>query len=98
MFFDGFRELWGKGIDWIEKIGNMGDYANTHIIPFLSEASPIAAYIILGLSIISFVCMMFDRKWEKAKSRLVFMCVVILLLIFLVIAFAIGIISIGGAK
>lgn len=98
LLFDGFRDLWGKGIDWIEKIGNMGDYANTHIIPFLSEAIPIAAYIILGLSIISFVCMMFDRKWEKAKPRLIFMGIVIVLLLLLIITLFAGILVIGGAK
>lgn len=93
-----FRGLWEKGADYFDMLGNMGSFASEHIFPFLVKAIPIASIVILILSVVSFICMMFDRKWEKSKPRLVFLGIVIVLLILLIIALFTGILIIGGAK
>ena len=98
LFAEEFRNLWAKGVDSFSSLGNIGEFTHEKLIPFLSEALPAASIIILTLSIISFICMMFDRKWEKAKPRLVFMGIVIVALILLIISLFTGILIIGGAK
>lgn len=95
-----YRAQWVEGTNFMKKIGDLGYYMTEEVAPVLEKVLPVAIYIILGLSIISFICMMFDYKWEQAKNRLVFMGCVIIVLVFLAVALAIGLITIanGGAK
>ena len=93
---DGYRDMWGSGGPFLDKLKNIGEFANEKVIPVVSQALPVVLYVVLALSVVAFICMMFDPKWEKAKSRLIFIGIVILLLIFLAVAIAIGIISMTG--
>lgn len=90
---DKFRGLFNtKAFEWIE---NAGDSIN-EIAPKIIEAVPYMALISGILCIISFVCLMFDRKWEKSKSRLITLGIIAGILVALVILIFAGVISAKG--
>ena len=92
LFHEGFRSLYT--LFSFEKLGEMGDYL-AELSPKILNAVPYMALISGILCVISFVCLMFDRKWEKAKPRLIILAVCVVMLVVLAILILAGIIAIA---
>ena len=89
-----YRMLFNPEI--VSKLGDMSDWM-MEMSPKLLGVVPNIALVTGILSIISFVCLLFDRKWEKSKFRLFTLGVIVVSLITLVILILVGIISAKGA-
>ena len=91
LFSDTYRGLFNdNALEWV---GNAGDFLN-EISPHVFSMIPYSAIITAILCIVSFVCLMFDRKWEKSKTRLITLGVITGILIMIAILIFVGIISI----
>ena len=69
----------------------------SEILPKIIDAVPIFASVIGVLCITSFCCLLADRKWEKARSRLFILVAIFIALVTLIVLVLAGIV-VGGNK
>ena len=88
---DEFRDLWK--VNLFDKLSNATEWLG-EATPKIMDALPIMALVTGIICLVSFVCLLFDRKWEKSKSRLITLVVIVVGLIVLSILVLAGIVSV----
>ena len=81
--------------EFIEWVGDVGNNMN-EIIPKMIDCIPYLAIITIALSIISFACLIVDKNWRPAKSRIVTLITVSIITIAVLLLAALGVLAIIG--
>ena len=81
--------------EFIEWVGDVGNNMN-EIIPKMIDCIPYLAIITIVLSIVSLACLIVDKNWRPAKSRIVTLITVSIITIAVLLLAALGVLAIIG--